>query len=117
MKATIRRDEIYGKRPKEKLPPVLEQAHLRFKNSVGGPEFHRDLLDMINSFRNATSTEGGESEHGRNKYSCVTCGAITGKNTEKLLKCGRCKVVSYCSKECQREDWKDHKAFCNLMSS
>ena len=100
LKATIRRDEIYGKRQREQLPPVLEQAHLRFQRSVGGPEFHRDLLDMINSFRNTVSTEEGNSKHGQNKYSCVTCGAIAGKNTEKLLKCGRCKVVSYCSKEC-----------------
>lgn len=29
--------------------------------------------------------------------------------------CGRCFQVSYCSKECQVENWKKHKFFCNLL--
>ena len=28
------------------------------------------------------------------------------------LQCGRCKTTSYCSKECQRLHWKDHKSTC-----
>ncbi|KAL8286725.1 hypothetical protein RQP46_004253 [Phenoliferia psychrophenolica] len=27
--------------------------------------------------------------------------------------CGRCKGPSYCSEECSRLDWKDHKPFCD----
>ena len=26
--------------------------------------------------------------------------------------CGRCKVVKYCSRECQSQDWKEHKKIC-----
>ncbi|CAI8039101.1 N-lysine methyltransferase SMYD2-A [Geodia barretti] len=29
-----------------------------------------------------------------------------------LLKCGRCKYVRYCSKTCQRGDWRFHKGEC-----
>jgi tetratricopeptide (TPR) repeat protein len=29
-----------------------------------------------------------------------------------LSKCSRCKIVSYCSKECQIQDWKRHKPNC-----
>ena len=28
------------------------------------------------------------------------------------LRCSRCKKVNYCSKECQRSDWKQHKKQC-----
>lgn len=34
------------------------------------------------------------------------------KNDVKLSKCSSCNVVHYCSKECQKEDWKMHKIYC-----
>jgi uncharacterized C2H2 Zn-finger protein len=39
---------------------------------------------------------------------CDGCDAAGGN----LLRCGRCKKVSYCSKECQRAAWKSHKKKC-----
>ena len=30
--------------------------------------------------------------------------------------CSRCKSGYYCSQECQKEDWNDHKAFCKLWN-
>ena len=29
-------------------------------------------------------------------------------------KCGNCKDVSYCSRECQKTDWKEHKEACKF---
>jgi hypothetical protein len=31
---------------------------------------------------------------------------------EPAKKCAACKDVSYCSKECQKFDWKEHKEVC-----
>lgn len=31
----------------------------------------------------------------------------------ELRKCSKCKSVWYCSKECQKEHWKHHKAYCH----
>mmetsp|Transcript_21813 Transcript_21813/g.35962 ORF Transcript_21813/g.35962 Transcript_21813/m.35962 type:complete len:389 (+) Transcript_21813:211-1377(+) len=46
------------------------------------------------------------------KQCCNGC----GKNNAKLLKCGRCLSVFYCSKECQKTDHVTHKKECkNLL--
>lgn len=33
---------------------------------------------------------------------------------EKLLNCGACKKVSYCSSDCQKDNWKTHKKKCSF---
>ena len=38
---------------------------------------------------------------------CSNCG-----ETENLKECGKCHNVYYCSKNCQREDWLNHKKKC-----
>lgn len=37
---------------------------------------------------------------------CDVCGEAA------KLRCGECKGVRYCSKECQKKDWKNHKQRC-----
>ncbi|KAF8173754.1 hypothetical protein K438DRAFT_1980637 [Mycena galopus ATCC 62051] len=50
---------------------------------------------------------------GRHEHFCATC--LKG---EKVLRkkdlqiCSRCDIVRYCSKECQRKDWPEHKQAC-----
>lgn len=29
--------------------------------------------------------------------------------------CGKCKIVNYCSSQCQKKNWSIHKKFCNLL--
>ncbi len=40
---------------------------------------------------------------------CVICSNHTAS------KCGKCKAVFYCSKECQKSDWNLHKVFCSTL--
>ena len=40
---------------------------------------------------------------------CANCG---GTRKPKLLVCGGCKSIGYCSAGCQKEDWKKHKSAC-----
>jgi hypothetical protein len=41
---------------------------------------------------------------------CDGCG--TGISETPLKKCARCEKVRYCSKECQKNEWKQHKHEC-----
>uniref|UniRef100_A0A671LF40 hypoxia-inducible factor-proline dioxygenase n=1 Tax=Sinocyclocheilus anshuiensis TaxID=1608454 RepID=A0A671LF40_9TELE len=43
----------------------------------------------------------------QDKQFCELCGKI-----ETLLKCGRCRISFYCSKEHQKQHWKKHKLTC-----
>ncbi len=44
--------------------------------------------------------------------SCSNCKILT---FDKLKLCGECKTVYYCSKECQKADYKIHKNECNQL--
>mmetsp|Transcript_1301 Transcript_1301/g.1589 ORF Transcript_1301/g.1589 Transcript_1301/m.1589 type:complete len:336 (-) Transcript_1301:538-1545(-) len=46
------------------------------------------------------------------RYLCSNC----CKNDCKLFACAKCKIVSYCSKECQITDWKKHKRACLFIT-
>ncbi|KAJ6467448.1 hypothetical protein C8R45DRAFT_1020042 [Mycena sanguinolenta] len=44
-------------------------------------------------------------------YACYTCRRPTKDHTA-LKACGRCRLVRYCSSDCQKKDWPTHKKFC-----
>jgi hypothetical protein len=48
---------------------------------------------------------------------CANC-YVLAKTLEKgLLKCGQCRLIKYCSRECQREHWKKaHKKQCKTVA-
>jgi hypothetical protein len=50
--------------------------------------------------------------------SLTKCGKLSCNNFGNDFKCcGQCKAISYCSKECQVEDWKVHKKVCKTSIS
>jgi hypothetical protein len=49
------------------------------------------------------------------KAECVAragCAAAGCASEEASSMCSRCEAVRYCSRECQRTDWKAHKPVC-----
>ena len=34
----------------------------------------------------------------------------------KMMTCSQCRAIHYCSRECQKSDWKKHKAYCSQWS-
>jgi len=46
-------------------------------------------------------------------YSCEKCNKYSDDKNQ-LKKCSICKFTYYCSKECQKLDWTNHKKYCNI---
>ena len=45
---------------------------------------------------------------------CQNCGKEAGKSWKK---CSICRLGRYCSEECQRADWKEHKKSCKKAAA
>jgi hypothetical protein len=43
---------------------------------------------------------------------CGTCGRWEEVDETRFLRCSKCKSKYYCSKECQKKNWKEHKGLC-----
>jgi hypothetical protein len=43
---------------------------------------------------------------------CATCSAVDAPN-----QCGKCRLVNYCNRECQKKDWTKHKTYCSETRS
>jgi len=55
-----------------------------------------------------------KKENTKMTKSCHHCNKSDSSDAfqASLMKCARCKITFYCSKECQRADWKLHKGTC-----
>ena len=73
-----------------------------------GPIFGVPYVEDVGNFADAAV----KKPHQKSREpggGCVRCG---GPGKPKLLVCGACKSISYCSAGCQKEGWKKHKLVC-----
>lgn len=49
------------------------------------------------------------------QHICFVCGESKTKDGAALMVCGNCGSARYCSRECQKQAWKEHKKFCNFI--
>jgi len=119
MKASSRLDELYGKKD-TKYPPVADLLKDQFASVHTNPralKIRKDLDTVQQSNSPIYEVEIRSDSTSKLKHSCLKCGAREKKDSGgKLMKCARCQSVSYCSRECQRADWKEHKAYCKIAS-
>jgi len=105
MRAAIaRKDEIYGKRRQDELPPAVLNAQSKLDDYAGD----RNIWDSIAGIERITVCE----KTGR---ACLKCGATETVERKRLNQCARCKAVNYCGRECQVADWKEHKKLCKIL--
>ncbi len=46
---------------------------------------------------------------------CVRCLISPSSSSTPFQVCSGCKRVAYCSRDCQKVDWKDHKVMCKMF--
>lgn len=71
-----------------------------------------DFVIVSDHLQNALHRMEREKLVSESKQICAACWMKEPKDV-KFLKCARCKVNAYCSKDCQIRDWSFHKKSCN----
>ena len=59
----------------------------------------------------------GQLVNPQKKKSLVCNNCLTDTDPDKFKLCVSCKTVRYCSKECQKLHWREHKVLCNAINS
>lgn len=104
------KEDPYDTRIITMLPTGKEMSfHCHFL-SEPGPYF--DARDCKTP-KGSLPYEGKDPNVTSAKY-CKMCHRPEGEET-KLLRCKRCRLVHYCCRNCQSEDFKDHKDSCKKV--
>ena len=105
------------------IPPCIARSSVgqklvqRIWSNTWSYHTRSDVQDRRGSALEPTSTNGMlkyERKLGIREeavHTCVQCGQ------RGLKKCSRCLLVYYCSSECQKGNWKQHKKNCTPMES
>jgi hypothetical protein len=85
--------------------PVSKQDELWYTH---GPFLEVD--DQVENTTEPVATHGAPDDR---RKECASCGVAEreGTDAKSCFKC-KCKLVYYCSKECQKKHWPEHKARC-----
>ena len=91
---------------------ILTNPDKAFAISHNKPQI-QDYYKMITLFMK-TKYQADVLDFAKCDSNCWGC----NKDRVELKKCSRCKIAKYCSKQCQKTDWKDiHKLACLLPGS
>ena len=91
------------------LPSAFVESMTKQASSLGSsvsPLFYRAALSPL--FAHAEALSAQQAKAASATAGCGKC----GKGGQALRKCARCHKAAYCSRECQRLDWKIHKRTC-----
>jgi hypothetical protein len=55
-----------------------------------------------------------EQSYGYDSRTCTKCGSPPA-HKDKLRYCGLCAAIHYCSKQCAKDDWAEHKLVCESL--
>jgi hypothetical protein len=92
---------------------VIFDLLTRYQSIIPGRPIDCEQFNVYHSLRLLSSIKTVSNIEAVIEKLCNNCLA---KFDRKLELCGGCKKVRYCSRECQREDWRNHKSKCQKTS-
>ena len=95
---------------------LIKDPDYEERQQHGGPEYQVSE-DEEKDNEKPNANDNNNSKKIKKKKKILACHVCQG--TESLKYCGRCKTVKYCSVDCQKQDWADHKPRCkpSIMGS
>jgi len=57
------------------------------------------------------------SPNANTEPTCASCQSTQAGRANPLKQCAKCKKAYYCSRECQKADWKSHKPVCRAVNA
>ena len=89
---------------------ILMDMHTRMRRSISSWYDHSDPLEIVKAIQ-GTASEALKLSR-RVKIACCAC-SVTHFN---LHVCSGCHLRTYCSEDCQRNDWTFHRHLCKEVS-
>ncbi|XP_062503148.1 uncharacterized protein LOC134180085 [Corticium candelabrum] len=89
------------------LVPLYPQGPLAFGNM---PMLFGQFMKYFQQIFNDEKGHRGSPQMAKSRSS--NCCSLCLSSTPNLKRCSRCHITLYCSTECQKKDWKDHKKHC-----
>ncbi|KAI4216994.1 MAG: hypothetical protein LQ349_009084 [Xanthoria aureola] len=107
----------------EQTPAAFSQygsGWIGYIGDVNNEEGSRSLLMALLDLATSTDTSAASKGRSSNSSSTITTSPIIGCSIcgqlTPMMKCGRCHTTRYCSTDCQKADWKEHKIYCGKPS-
>ena len=75
------------------------------------------LAVLIDEYKDDVMDSNCTTSLARSVMGCQNCSKVDSQCNNSLQKCGSCRVAWYCSRDCQKADWRAHKGFCNYMKT
>lgn len=119
--STQAKNEVFATLSRENLTRTGLQLSVPCNNSETLPNNMPHVLAPKPTNTLSTVDDEAEMEHKliqRNiflTYVCHMCKSLASSSSS-LKKCSNCKMISYCSKEHQKENWAAHKDLCKVIS-
>ncbi|XP_053406587.1 uncharacterized protein LOC123546263 [Mercenaria mercenaria] len=101
----------------------LNESETNYECNVTTGDINSSREDPKSNFNSASSVKGNESHDG-SKLNDTENDSTSGSERNLcgfcstsgcLKKCSRCKETFYCSIDCQRQDWANHKSTCKKI--